>query len=140
VEGGKGRMTDWGIRVPALARWPGRLPAGRVTEAMCDMTDLLPTFCELAGVTPPADGDGRSFAALLRGRLDAGAGRDWIFAEAQDRGCVRSRQWKLTSRGQLFRVGDDPFAERLIRPEEETPETRAARRRWQRRLDAIMGR
>jgi len=138
--GGKGRITDWGIRVPAIARRPGSLPAGSVSEGLHDMTDLLPTFCELAGAPLPPELDGRSFADFLRGGSKKDPGRPWIFSESQGQSCIRSRRWKLASRGQLFQVGDDPFAERLIPPEEDTAESAAARRHWRRQLDLLLGR
>lgn len=74
----KWNLYDAGIRMPMLASWPGVVRAGSRTGAMVDFTDFLPTFIELAGGKPPADIDGRSFAAVLRGR--AGRHREEVYA------------------------------------------------------------
>jgi len=69
LRGRKLWLYDGGIRVPGILRWPGHVPAGRVVnEAVCSL-DLLPTFCELAGVAPPAGRslDGSSLVPLLDG-------------------------------------------------------------------------
>ena len=67
---GKWNLYDAGIRVPMLASWPGKLKPGTTLNALVSFVDLLPTFVELAGGTPPPDIDGRSFAAVLRGTRD----------------------------------------------------------------------
>jgi uncharacterized sulfatase len=56
-----------GLRVPLVVRWPGRVEAGGVSDALVDFVDVLPTLVELAGGDPPADLDGRSFVPVLRG-------------------------------------------------------------------------
>lgn len=66
--GFKAQVYEGGVRSPCFVRWPGRFPAGGVVRAQAGHVDLLPTFCELAGVAPPADRviDGRSLVPLLR--------------------------------------------------------------------------
>jgi uncharacterized sulfatase len=71
-------LYDAGIRVPFIARWPGRIRPGSVTGAMVSLADLLPTFLDAAGATPPEDIDGRSFLGVLLGRTKEH--RDAIFA------------------------------------------------------------
>jgi N-sulfoglucosamine sulfohydrolase len=66
----KWNLYDAGVHMPMAASWPGVLKPGSRIRAMIDFADFLPTFLELAGVKPPADIDGRSFAAVLRGRTD----------------------------------------------------------------------
>jgi len=63
---GKGSTWEGGIRVPAIAWWPGRIQPALSFE-MATHLDLLPTFLELAGIQPPADRvlDGKSIAPLL---------------------------------------------------------------------------
>ena len=60
-------LYDAGLRAPLLVRWPGRIAPGAITDAMVDLSDLLPTFIELAGGRPPQDIDGRSFLGVLTG-------------------------------------------------------------------------
>ena len=71
-------LYDAGIRVPLIARWPGKIKAGAASDAMVSLVDLLPTFLDAAGATPPKGLDGRSFLGVLRGR--AKTHRDAIFA------------------------------------------------------------
>ena len=69
LKGGKTDLHDGGLRVPMIARWPGKIPAGKETDAFAHSNDLLPTFCEAAGVKPTADLplDGRSLLPHLTG-------------------------------------------------------------------------
>ena len=69
LKGGKTDLHDGGLRVPMIARWPGKIPAGKETDAFAHSNDLLPTFCEAAGVKPSADLplDGRSLLPHLTG-------------------------------------------------------------------------
>jgi arylsulfatase A-like enzyme len=69
---GKGTTWEGGVRVPAIFRWPGKIPAGRRTDAVAANFDLLPTFAGLAGGAVPADRtiDGRDLWPLLAGESD----------------------------------------------------------------------
>ncbi len=63
-------LYEGGIRVPGILRFPGRTAAGKdVSEPVCSV-DLLPTFCELAGVEAPSDRalDGASFTSIFQGK------------------------------------------------------------------------
>lgn len=70
LKGGKTDLHDGGIRVPFLARWPGRIPSGTESAAIGHSTDLLPTCCAAAGVQLPRDDafDGRDLMPLLMGK------------------------------------------------------------------------
>lgn len=71
LRGSKGSVYEGGIRVPAIIRWPSQihtsslLKAGTDSDLVIDITDLLPTFCELAGVHIPVGLDGVSLAPTL---------------------------------------------------------------------------
>ncbi len=98
---GKGFLYEGGLRVPLIARWPGRIKAGAVTATPVVNTDLLPTLLELAGRKAPRGLDGRSFAQLLRGQ-GALARRTlyWHFPHYTNQGgrpagAVRDGNWKL---------------------------------------------
>jgi len=70
-KGYKGALFEGGINVPFIARWPGRIPAGRVDKvSLLSAVDLLPTFCEIAGAKPPSGyvPDGVSQVAAFKGR------------------------------------------------------------------------
>ena len=71
-------LYDAGIRVPLIARWPGRIRPGATTNAMVSLVDLLPTFLAAAGAKPVDGLDGRSFLDVLQSRKKTH--RDAIFA------------------------------------------------------------
>lgn len=69
-KGYKASLFEGGINVPFIARWPGKIPAGKVdAESIISAVDLLPTFCELGGVTLPGNyvPDGTSQVKTLFG-------------------------------------------------------------------------
>ena len=55
LRGFKGSTLEGGMRVPTIAWWPGKIPAGTVCDAVTGMFDILPTFTALAGGQVPAD-------------------------------------------------------------------------------------
>ena len=70
-KGYKSALFEGGIGVPFIARWPGKIAAGKVDEtSMISAVDLLPTFCELAGASLPENyrPDGVSQVATLLGK------------------------------------------------------------------------
>jgi len=81
VRGGKAKLTENGICEPFIVNCPGLVPAGVETDALTDFTDLLPTFCELAGADLPegVEIDGKSIAGVILGRDKSGP-RQWIMA------------------------------------------------------------
>ena len=69
LKGGKTDLHEGGIRVPMMVRWPAVITAGQTSEAFGHSNDLLPTFCEAAGVELPDDLplDGRSLLPHIKG-------------------------------------------------------------------------
>ncbi len=67
LRGYKRDLYEGGIRVPFIARWPGTIPAGKVSNEMIAFQDMLPTFAHLAGAKTPADLDGIDVTAALKG-------------------------------------------------------------------------
>ncbi|MEM1295702.1 MAG: sulfatase [Verrucomicrobiota bacterium] len=66
LRGSKWNLYEGGIRIPMMARWPGRIPQGVVSDAAVHGCDWMPTFCEVAGVdAPDASIDGVSLVPLL---------------------------------------------------------------------------
>ena len=66
--GMKRSLTDGGIRVPFLARWPGKIAAGQVSNHVGYFGDLMATWSELAGAKTPAKIDSLSLVPTLLGR------------------------------------------------------------------------
>ena len=95
---GKGTTFEGGVRVPFIARWPGRIPR-RATSAAAAMTiDLLPTIAALSGTTVPADRviDGRDIWPILNGARGAETSHDALyFYWGNELHAVRSGKWKL---------------------------------------------
>ncbi len=79
VKGGKMYLTENGVNAPFIVSCPGTVPQGIITDALVDFPDILPTFCDIAGVKPDKNFtyDGYSFAQLIYGKkLDSK--RDWV--------------------------------------------------------------
>jgi len=81
VRGGKAKLTENGPRQPFVVNGPGLVPAGTQSDELTDFSDLLPTFCELAGASLPegVQIDGQSIAKVILGKQSTGP-RDWILA------------------------------------------------------------
>lgn len=95
LRGIKRDLYEGGIRVPMIARWPGRIPAGRTSDAVWAFWDFLPTAAEIAGVRAPDGIDGISMAAALEGRPLKG--HEYLYWEFHERGfsqALRTGDWK----------------------------------------------
>ncbi len=67
------KWTNWdtGLHTALIARWPGRTPAGKRTDALVQYADVMPTLLDIAGGDPSGHNyDGTSFARVLLGRND----------------------------------------------------------------------
>jgi arylsulfatase A-like enzyme len=67
LRGYKRDLTEGGIRVPFIARWPGVVPAGEVSQEIIAFQDILPTLAEISGAQLPEGIDGESIMDALRG-------------------------------------------------------------------------
>ena len=81
LRGRKNSTWEGGMRVPMIARWPGKVPAGRVTDGMASVMDILPTFAHLAGASLPASRkiDGVDVWPLFSGQRTAAPPRDRLY-------------------------------------------------------------
>lgn len=68
LRGHKTDIYEGGIRAPLIARWPGKIAAGAVSEHISAFWDMMPTFCEIAKISVPNDIDGISFLPELLGQ------------------------------------------------------------------------
>ena len=97
LRGIKRDLYEGGIRVPMLVRWPGRVPAGRVSDAIWAHWDLLPTLSDVVGATSPTGLDGISMrGALLESSPATAPERTlyWEFHEGGYKRAARRGQWK----------------------------------------------
>lgn len=81
LRGLKRDLTEGGIRVPFIVRWPGQIPPGLVSPHVGYFGDLLATFAELAQTTIRHPHDGISFLPVLRGRPDQQASHGHLYWE-----------------------------------------------------------
>jgi arylsulfatase A-like enzyme len=97
LQGIKRDLYEGGIRVPFIARWPGKIKAGSVTDHVSAFWDFLPTCAELAGQEPPANIDGVSILPTLIGRPERQKRHEFLYWEFHERGgkqAVRMGDWK----------------------------------------------
>ena len=95
---GKGTTFEGGVRVPFLARWPGRIPAGSVCAEPAMTIDVLPTIAGLIGADLPAlPLDGLDIWPLLAGREGARSPHEALFFYYRQNQleAMRSGSWKL---------------------------------------------
>ena len=137
--GMKADIHEGGHRVPFIARWPGRVPAGTLTDQLAVHTDLYATFAEIVGarLAPSSAEDSFSLLEALYGARDMTARPEAVHQSIRGMLALRRGPWKYidgkgsggftrvdTSAtdppGQLYHLGDDPGETRnlfLERPE-----------------------
>lgn len=96
----KGSVYEGGIRVPGIVQWPGQVDAGTVSDEPVSGVDVLPTLCELAGVSVPTDRrlDGTSFVPALSGQqIERAQPLYWQFnrSRSMPKVAIRDGRWKL---------------------------------------------
>jgi arylsulfatase A len=97
LRGHKRDLYEGGIRVPMIAHWPARIPAGRETAHISAQWDFLPTACEAAGVHPPENIQGISYLPTLtdQGEQARHEFLYWEFQERNGRRALRAGDWKI---------------------------------------------
>ena len=108
----EGKLTTFegGVRVPCLVRWPGHVPAGRVSADAFMGIDWLPTLTELVGGKSPTRRiDGASAVALLLGAPDARPPHEaFFFYSGTALQALRSGPWKLHFPHPYITVAGEP--------------------------------
>lgn len=128
--GEKGMLTDGGIRVPFLAAWPGRLPAGVVYEQPVINLDVAATAVALAGLPHDESLDGVNLLPFLTGENKAPP-HEALFWRWRSQAAVLEMPWKL------IRLGpDEQFLFDVTTPEGETKNLIAQRPEIAARLNA----
>jgi arylsulfatase A-like enzyme len=108
---GKTHMYEGGLRVPAVARWPGKIqPESRSDRNLLTM-DLFPTLCEAGGVRPPEGLDSRSFLpTLLRETTDEDVTRQLYFVRREGGPQYGGKTIEALISGEWKLLQDSPFA------------------------------
>jgi arylsulfatase A-like enzyme len=117
LRGWKGELYEGGIRVPALANWPGVLKAGE-SKAPVHIVDWMPTLCALTGCSPARDlaWDGSNIWPAVRGETASAAPRSFYW-KTPNSFAVRRGDWKLIvgksgREAQLYDMASDPYETR----------------------------
>ena len=119
----KGTSFEGGVRVPFVARWPGRIPRAAVASLPAMTIDLLPTLARLASASAPADKviDGLDIWPILSNQRDATTPHDaFYFYWGTELHAVRSGNWKLHvphPYQSLDNVGRDGMPGKFVRKE-----------------------
>lgn len=98
LRGYKGSVYEGGIRVPMIARLPGKIAAGAVNETPGYFADWFPTLCDAAKLEKPGALDGESLWPVLTGAASVPRAKPmlWVFPEYQGQVAVRMGEFKLT--------------------------------------------
>ncbi len=119
---GKGFLYEGGLRIPLIARWPGKIPANKVIDTPVVNTAWLPTLLELVNLPPPPKSttlDTTSFARVLTGKSTKPEPRlFWHFPHytnqgSRPSGAVREGDWKCIQnyedgKLELYNLAADP--------------------------------
>lgn len=127
LRGYKGEVYEGGLRVPFIARWPGKIQAGSMSQHPAAFWDVLPTLCELTSTAIPPGTDGLSFLPTLLGR---GEQRRhpylyWEHSSYTGQQAVRLGDWKGVRRNmtqgnlevELYHLATDPGEKRNVASE-----------------------
>ena len=106
LRGYKRDLYEGGIRVPMIARWPGRISAGSESNHVSAFWDVFSTLADVAGQTTSGEGDGISLLPTLTGEGEQPQ-HDYLYWEFHERGgrlAVRRGDWKAVQ----YEVLDNP--------------------------------
>jgi arylsulfatase len=109
LRGLKGSLYEGGIRVPLIARWPGKIKRGTVTNHLAAHYDIMTTVADIAGAEAGADTDGVSFLPTLLSQPERQSLHEFLFWDFAGYGgqlAVRMDKWK----GVKQKVGKNPDA------------------------------
>ncbi len=123
LKGIKRDLYEGGIRVPFIAKWPGKIQPSSRSDLQTAFYDMLPTFADVIGHSTTQKTDGISFLPTLLGNREAQKEHDylyWEFAEDNhDAQAVRSENWKLihiykTDSWELYNLAEDIGEEKNV--------------------------
>lgn len=104
------KTTNWegGARVPFIARWPGHIPEGRVSDHLLANYDMLATFADLLGADAGSETDGISCAPVLFDDKNSPQHDCIVYASQYGPSLVTRDGWKLRTFLQLDKIVDFP--------------------------------
>ncbi len=118
LRGGKGSTWEGGVRVPTIARWPGKIPANSQCDAVAGTIDLLPTLVALAGGKVPESPviDGRDISPLLMGHGQQSPREAHYYFSGVNLQAVRQGPWKLAIASQPESMGKEVGSDANVNP------------------------
>ena len=120
--GGRGDLYEGGLRVPMMARWPGKIPAGQVSDFTWAAWDLLPTMADIALTQSPTNVDGISVLPALTGKPASQPRQIFFRWELRGRDlaqAARMGDWKIVrsqpgEKWELYQLKTDPGETRNV--------------------------
>ena len=114
--GTKGTLYEGGLRIPFVARWPGKIAPGSVSDFLGYFPDMLPTIAQVTGAKAPADIDGVSLLPELIGEQAAGRKQtqhEYLYWEIGAWTAIRQGNWravrpKANADWELYDLASDP--------------------------------
>jgi len=94
LRGLKGSVWEGGIRIPFIARWPGKIEEGTESDHVTAFWDFLPTCAELLGQGPPDGIDGLSMLPTLLGQTRRQRRHEYLYWELRGQQAIRMGDWK----------------------------------------------
>ncbi len=93
----RGDLYDGGLRVPMIAHWPGKIPAGQVSDFSCAAWDFLPTATDIALIQSPTNIDGISILPALFNQIQTNRHESfyWKLQSRDEAQAVRMGDWKV---------------------------------------------
>ena len=97
LNGGKYCTMEGGHRVPGIFCWPNQIPAGQVSNTLISSLDLLPLFCNVAGVDIPKDRkiDGKNILNILKNNSTTSPHEYTYYYNGTNLQAIRKGDWKL---------------------------------------------
>lgn len=96
LRGTKGDLYEGGIRIPFIAKWPGKIPAGKTSDLISSQIDFFATIADLNG-QKKTDNDGISFLPELKGKSNDQKKHEYLYFEFSEKTgqiAVRLGDWK----------------------------------------------
>ena len=107
----EGKLTafEGGVRMPCLVRWPGKVPAGKVSDGIVTTMDLFTTLAGFGGAPlPKAKIDGLDLSGFLLGKPGAPVREEFWYYSGEELQAVRSGKWKLHLPHDYLTVAGEP--------------------------------
>lgn len=118
--GGRGDLSEGGLRVPFIAYWPGMIPAGKTSDYPCAAWDFLPTAADIGYAQTPTNIDGISLLPVLHGKRPLRTHQSffWELRGRETEKAVWVDDWKAIQSGtnmpEIYDLKADPMEEKPV--------------------------